>query len=131
MVDILKKRLDCTFEEALETVKKKIEKEFSILMVKSIDGVIRKKLDLPEYPVKYTTILACGPEIAKMSLDISMDIGTLMPCSFVVYEDKGEVFVAHISIMKIASELEIAGGEEMKPVIEKTGEKVKKVWEEL
>lgn len=131
MVEILKKELDCSFEEALNRAKAEISKEFSVMMVKSIDEVIKKKLDIADYPLKYTTILACNPEIAKMALDVSEDVGTLMPCSFVVYEKEERVFVAHVSIMKIAPEVGITGEEEMKTIIDKTGEKVSKVWEKI
>lgn len=131
MVEILKKELDCSFEEALDRAKAEISKEFSVMMVKSIDEVIKKKLDIADYPLKYTTILACNPEIAKMALDVSEDVGTLMPCSFVVYEKEERVFVAHVSIMKIAPEVGITGEEKMKTIIDKTGEKVSKVWEKI
>ena len=131
MVDVLKKELPMSFEEGLEHVKELVSEEFSILMVKSLDEVIKNKLDLPDYPLKYTTILACGPDLAKMALDVSVDVGTLMPCSFTVYEKDGKVYVSHVSIMKIASELGIANEEKMKPVIEKTGSKVHKVWDKI
>lgn len=131
MVKILKKKLEEPYEGAVERVKDLVSTEFSILMTKPLDEVIRKKLDLPDYPLKYTTILACGPELAKMALDVSVDVGTLMPCSFTVYEEDDEVFVSHISIMKIASELELADSEEMRSVIKKTGDKVGKVWREI
>ena len=131
MVDVLKKELDLPFEEAVDRVKGVVEEDFSILMVKSIDEVMKNNLDLPDEPEKYTTILACGADLAKMALDVSKNVGALMPCSFVVYEENGRVYVGHLSIMKIASELELADREAMKPVIEETGERVSRVWEKI
>ncbi len=131
MVDVLRKEINLPFEEAVERVEKLVSEKFSVLMVKSIDGVIKKNLDLSEYPLKYTTILACGPRLAKMALDVSEDLGTLMPCSFTVYEKEGKVFVSHVSIMKIAPEIGMAGEEEMEPVIEETGKRVESVWEKI
>lgn len=131
MAEVLRKELDLPFREAVNKVEEIVREEFSVLMVKSIDEVIKNNLDLDNYPLKYTTILACGPDLAKMALDVSEDVGTLMPCSFTVHEKDGRVFVSHISIMKIASELGIADSEGMKPVIAKTGEKVEKVWNEI
>lgn len=131
MVEVLKKKLDLPFEQAVEKVKEEVKKEFSVLMVKSIDEVIRNNLDLGDYPLKYTTILGCGAELAKMALDVSVDVGTLMPCSFCIYEEEGEVFVSHVSIMKMASELGFVDSEAMEPVIAETGNRVKKVWSEL
>lgn len=131
MVEVLKKELDLSFQEAVDAVEKAVKEEFSVLMVKSIDEVIKKNMDLEDYPLKYTTILACGPELAKMALDVSEDVGSLMPCSFSVYEKSGRVFASHVSIMKIASEMGIADSGGMKPVIAKTGEKVEKVWNKI
>ncbi|MFB0551213.1 MAG: DUF302 domain-containing protein, partial [Nitrososphaeria archaeon] len=68
------------------------------------------------------------PELAKMALDVSKDVGNLFPCSFVVYEDQGNVSVSHISIMKIAAAVGLAPRDRMAPVIDKTGEKVHKAW---
>ncbi|MBS3813314.1 DUF302 domain-containing protein [Candidatus Bipolaricaulota bacterium] len=131
MVDVLKKQLDCSYEKGVERVRDAVSEDFSILMEKSISDVVKRSLGLDEYPLKYTTILACGADLACSALDVSVDVGTLMPCSFVVYEKDGEVYAGHVSIMKIAGETGMADREEMKPVIEKTGKRVKKVWERI
>ena len=131
MVDIIRKKVSMNFDDAVKHVEKIMNGEgFTVLLVKAIDEVFRMKLGLEEYP-RYTTIMACGADLAKMAMDVNKDIGTLFPCSFVVYEAKGEVMVAHISIMKIAAEIGIASQEEMKPVILKTGERVQAVWNKI
>lgn len=128
MVDVLKKEVLADFDEAIERVEKIITEEgFSILLTKSIDEIMKKKLGLEDYP-RYTIILACAPELAKMALDVSKDIGNLFPCSFVVYEDDKKVFVSHLSIMKTATEIGLAPANKMAPVIKKTGEKVRAAW---
>lgn len=131
MTQVLKKEMDCSYEEAVDRVKEIVSEKFSILMVKSVDEIIRKNMDLPDYPLQYTTILACGADLAKMALDVSPDVGTVMPCSFTVYEENGKVFANHISIMKIAQEIGIADKDKMEPVIEKTGERVRSVWDKI
>lgn len=130
MVDILKKELDIGFNEAVEKVQVAVSKNFSVLLVKSISDVLIEKLKLPDYK-KMTTILACNAKIAKMSLDVSTDVGTLMPCSFTVSEENSKVIVSHISIMKIASELNIANADKMRPIIEETGKLVQDTWNQI
>ena len=131
MVDILRKTVKSSFDKTVELVQNAMQEEgFSVLLTKEIDKVITTKLGLQEYP-RYTTILGCGPELAKMALDVSKNVGLLFPCSFAVYEENNEVFVAHVSIMKIASELELAPSDLMAPVIEETGKKVRAVWERI
>jgi uncharacterized protein (DUF302 family) len=129
MVDFLKKELSMDFDKAVDHIKKVAEEEgFSVMLVKDIDKIFKKKLGIKEYP-RYTIILACGPEFAKGALDVSKNVGMLFPCSFVVYEEEGKIFVAHISIMKIAPEIGLAPAEEMEPVIKMTGEAVHKAWD--
>jgi len=128
MVDVLRRQLLIEFDEAVKHVERKISEEgFSILLTKSIDDMMKNKLGLADYP-RYTIILACAPELAKMALDVSKDVGNLFPCSFVIYEDEGKVFVSHVSIMKIAAAVGLAPRDQMAPVIDKTGEKVHKAW---
>lgn len=128
MVDFLKKELDMDFDKAVKKVENIVEEEgFSLLLTKDLDKIFKKKLGV-DYS-RYTMILACAPEFAKGALDVSKNAGLLFPCSFVVYEDEGKVFVSHISIMKIAPEIGLAPADEMQPVIDMTGEAVHKAWD--
>lgn len=128
MVDILKKELDMSFDDAVAHVEKIIVEEgFSHMLTKSIDQIFKKKLGI-DYD-RYTIILACAPQYAKAALDVSKQVGLIFPCSFVVYEENGKVFVSHASIMKIAPEAGLAPLDKMKPVIEMTGKGVHAAWE--
>ena len=131
MVEVLKKVASMDFDETVKHLENTISKAgFSVLLTKSIDGIFKKKLNLDKYP-RYTIILVCAPELAKMALDVSKDVGTLFLCSFVVYEDNGKVVVSHVSIMKIAEKIALASEYQMKPIIEKTKEMVHEVWEKF
>lgn len=128
MVDILKKELKMNFNDAVERVEKIIVEEgFSHMLTKSIDEIFKKKLGI-DYD-RYTIILACGPEFAKAALDVSKNVGLLFPCSFVVYEENGNVYVSHASIMKVAPEAGLAPADKMKTVIEMTGKAVRAAWD--
>jgi uncharacterized protein (DUF302 family) len=128
LVDILEKELNMEFNAAVAHVEKIIVEEgFSHMLTKSIDEIFKKKLGI-EYE-RYTIILACAPQYAKAALDVSKNVGLLFPCSFVVYEEEGKVYVSHLSIMKIASEVGLGPLDQMKPVIEMTGKGVHAAWE--
>jgi len=130
MVDVLRKESSYTFDETVKRVEEALASEgFGLLLTKGIDEMLKLKLGV-EYP-RYTTILACSPELAKMGLDASKDVGTLYPCSFVVYEDDSKVMVSHTSIMRAASELGLASEDVMVPVIEETGRRVHIVWDKI
>ena len=131
MVDILKKELTKDFDAAVEHIVKIVEKEgFTVMLTKSIDGILKKKLGITDYP-RYTSIMACGPKLAKMALDASVNVGLVFPCSFVVYEENEKIYVSHVSIMKMAKELGFASAEAMDPIIEVTGKMVHKAWEQF
>jgi len=130
MVEVLRKEASCSFDEAVRRVEAACEREgFGILLTKGIDTIFKEKLGV-NYS-RYSFILACAPELAKKALDVSKDVGTIFPCSFVVYEDNDKVMVAHTSIMKIAAEVGLAQKELMVPIIDETGKRVRKVWDRI
>lgn len=131
MVEVLKKKVSMTFAETVEHVKAKMEEEgFTILLVKSITESIRNKLGIADFE-ECTMILGCNPEIAYKVLMIDKAILSLFPCSFVVYEDNGDVIVSHVSIMKIAKVLEIVKDEGINEIIEMTSRATKAIWATL
>jgi uncharacterized protein (DUF302 family) len=131
MIEPLKKELNMNFDEAIIHIEKALKEEgFSILLTKSISTVLEKKFSLTDYP-KYTIILACAPELAKLGLEASLNVGFLFPCSFVLYEDDNKLFVAHVSIMRIAEEIGLATKEAMEPVLKETSKKIGAVWNKL
>ncbi|MFO7836237.1 MAG: DUF302 domain-containing protein [Candidatus Thorarchaeota archaeon] len=130
-MDILRKEVSTDFDRTVEKVENTChENDFSVLLTKDVDEIFRKKLDIQDYD-RYAFVLACAAPLAKMALDVSKDAGLLFPCSFVIYEEDGNVFVAHASIMKAAVELGLAPEDEMAPVLEETGRRIHKLWDEL
>jgi uncharacterized protein (DUF302 family) len=130
MVDVLRKEVSYPFDEAIERVEKACTSEgFGVLLTKDVDTIFRESLGV-DYS-RYTFILVCAPELAKKALDTSKDVGTIFPCSFVVYEDNNRVMVAHTSIMKIAAEIGLVPREAMAPVIEEIGLRVRRVWDKI
>jgi uncharacterized protein (DUF302 family) len=131
MVDVLRKEVSYSFDEAVKKVQEACAAEdFGILLTKDLHEIFEKKLGYKDHP-KYTFVLACAAPLAKKAWDVSKDVGTIFPCSFVVYEEEGKTFVAHTSIMKIAAETGLAPKDAMQPVIEETGKRVHKVWDRI
>ncbi|TFG14361.1 DUF302 domain-containing protein [Candidatus Thorarchaeota archaeon] len=131
MVEVLRKKVSCSFEEAIKKVENALAAEkFPVLLKKDLSNVFKENLGIEDYP-KYAFILGCKPELAKMGLDASKDVGTLFPCSFVVYQEEDGIYVAHTPIMKLAVEAGLASAEAMTSVIYETGKRMGAVWSRI
>ncbi len=88
----LKKRLSLPYEEALERVKEELKQEgFGVLTEIDMKSTLREKLDVDFR--KYTIIGACNPPLAHKALQAELEVGLLLPCNVIVYEDENESVV--------------------------------------
>jgi len=93
------KKIDVTFEEAVEKVTEELKKEgFGILTEIDVKATFKKKLDV-DYP-NYRILGACNPPFAYKALQTENKIGTMLPCNVIVQEhETGEVEVSAVDPM--------------------------------
>ncbi len=90
-----KREVSGAFPEAVERTKLSLAKEgFGILTEIDVQATLKKKLDV-EFG-RYVILGACNPPFAYQALQSERDIGLLLPCNIVVYEDEGKVYAAAI-----------------------------------
>ncbi len=90
-----KKQISLPFSEAVEKTKEELKKEgFGVLTEIDVKATMKKKLDV-DYE-NYIILGACNPAFAHKALQAEKEIGLLLPCNVIVYEDKGDVFVSAI-----------------------------------
>jgi uncharacterized protein (DUF302 family) len=92
-----RKALKITYEEAVEKVTQSLKKEgFGILTQIDVKDTLKKKLNVDFR--KYVILGACNPSFAHQSLQAETEIGLLLPCNVIVYEDNsGHTFVSAIN----------------------------------
>ncbi len=89
------KKTSLPFDEVVTKTKEELSKEgFGILTEIDVKAVMKKKIGA-EYE-NYVILGACNPNFAHPSLQISKEIGLLLPCNVLVYEESGEVYVSTI-----------------------------------
>ena len=118
-----KKPVSTSFAEALQRTKDELQKEgFGVLTEIDVKATLKKKLDV-DYD-NYLILGACNPPFAYQALQAEKDIGLLLPCNVIVYEDGGQTFVSAILPTVAMSMVE---SEELRTIAAQVEEKLKKV----
>lgn len=89
------KQTDLPFRDAINRTKEELAKEgFGILTEIDVSATLKKKLDV-DYD-NYVILGACNPPLAYRALQAEKQIGLLLPCNVIVYEEEGRVLVSAI-----------------------------------
>jgi uncharacterized protein (DUF302 family) len=93
--------VEMSMEEAIEKVTATLQQNgFGVLCDIDVKATLKKKLDLEVRP--YKILGACNPPLAHQALSAEPDVGLLMPCNVVVYEDfDGVTQVACVDVEKL------------------------------
>lgn len=98
------------FGEAVAKVTESLKEEgFGVLTEIDAEKVLREKLGLQRRP--YKILGACNPHFAHKALDIEPQLGALLPCNVLVYEDENGVVV--VSAMNPEAALKLVGNADM------------------
>ncbi|HJL14121.1 MAG TPA: DUF302 domain-containing protein [Sandaracinaceae bacterium LLY-WYZ-13_1] len=82
----LRRKVDVPYEKALERVTETLsEQGFGVLTEIDVKEVLKKKIDVDFR--KYKILGACNPGFAHQALSANLEVGTLLPCNVIVYED--------------------------------------------
>lgn len=89
------------------------EEGFGVLTEIDVKDTMKKKIDVDFR--KYTILGACNPQLAHLALNAELEIGLLLPCNVIVYEE-GDGSV--VSIVDPVSMMQMADADALAPVAE-------------
>lgn len=91
----IKKHVHHSFVDAVELAKTALSKEgFGVLTEIDVKATLKSKIDVDWS--NYTILGACNPSLAFKALQAEKEIGLLLPCNLIIYEEEGNVFVSAI-----------------------------------
>ena len=120
--------LDLPFDEAIELLTAALKTEgFGILTSIDMKAVLKQKLDI-EFQ-RYTILGACNPLLAHKALQIEQEVGLLLPCHIVVYENSADVTT--ISIADPLVILDVADNRQLAPLAAEVAARLRRVADTL
>ena len=100
---------DLKFAEAVARVREELAQErFGILCEIDVQATLKQKLGVDREP--YLILGTCNPPLAHAALEAEPELGALLPCNVVVYEQHGET---HIAAVDAEQMLSIVGNHEL------------------
>lgn len=91
----LRKQLDCTYDAALAQVPEALKSQgFGILTEIDMQDTLHKKLGVAFR--RYRILGACNPPLAHEALMTEIEIGVMLPCNVILFEENGKAVVSAI-----------------------------------
>ena len=120
-------RLDLPYEQTVEKVTAELKEEgFGVLTEIDVKATLKKKLDTDFR--KYLILGACNPSLARQALSSELEIGLLLPCNVIVYEDND---ASVVSIVDPIAMLGVVESHELDPVAHEARARLRRVIEAL
>jgi len=114
-----------SFADAVARVRETLKEEgFGVLTEIDVQATLREKLGAEMEP--YLILGACNPTFAHRALQVESELGALLPCNVVVYEQDG---ATHVSAVDPVAMLGIVENAALEPIGRQIRERVERAVE--
>lgn len=115
--------LEIPFSEAVGRAREALKTEgFGVLCEIDIQEKLKEKLGVDFR--NYVILGACNPALAYQTLQEEINIGLLLPCNVIVYEQAGRSVVSAVDAARMLS---IVGNSKLKSTANQVNEKLRRV----
>ena len=102
---------DLSFTEAVARVREQLAAEgFGVLCEIDVQATLKQKLGVDREA--YLILGACNPALAHRALEAEPELGVLLPCNVVIYQEDGQTRIAAVDAEQMLS---IVGNDELAP----------------
>jgi len=120
-------RVALAYPEAVARTRELLKEEgFGVLTEIDVKKTLKEKLGA-EFQ-RYVILGACNPPLAHRALQAEREIGLILPCNVIVYEDGGGSVV---SVMDPIPALGLVGNEALRPIAEDAAARLHRVIDRL
>ncbi len=120
-------RLRVPYEQAVQRVTAALKEEgFGVLTEIDIRATLKQKVGVDFR--KYVILGACNPPLAHRALEADLDVGLLLPCNVIVYEDGPDSIVGIVDPMAM---LGVIRNPALQPVAEEAKARLTRVLQHL
>ena len=102
---------DLSFKDAVDRVRAELTAEgFGVLCEIDVQATLKQKRGVDREP--YLILGACNPALAHRALEAEPELGVLLPCNVVIYQENGQTRIAAVDAEQMLS---IVDNDELAP----------------
>ncbi len=115
--------VELSYQDAIAAITAALKTQgFGILTTIDVKETLRNKLDVDFRP--YVILGACNPNLAYRALQAEQDLGLLLPCNVIVYDNLDGT--STVSVLDPGQMMQFAGNPALEPIAAEARERVQK-----